>query len=398
LVFVLCFSAFSFAFAEDPDDSRNFTEIVKAKGYPCETHQVVTQDGYILTVFRIPFGVKNTNTTNRQPVYLQHGLLDSSFTWILNEPYESLSYILADAGFDVWMGNQRGNIYGTQHVNLSIKSEAFWRFSWDQMAQYDFPALIDYVRDTTGFDRIGYVGHSEGTLVPFAALSTSPEWAEKLNVFVGLGPLITVGHITNDFFQFLADLDVDEIFLLFGVKDFLPTTALLEKLLPHLCAPLPLICEDVIELICGPHKGAFNASRMQVMAGHEPGGTSVQNVAHFAQGVRKNNFAKYDYGTAAKNREHYGTSTPPPYNFTRFPTSDILPVALFYGTADELADPTDVAFLIGHLPSPPIYERELNNYAHLDYVWDITAYSDFYPEIVTLLQNAAASKSPKSTL
>jgi pimeloyl-ACP methyl ester carboxylesterase len=358
---------------------------------------VVTQDGYILTVFRIPYGVKSTNTTHRPPVYLQHGLLDSSFTWILNEPYESLSYILADAGYDVWMGNQRGNIYGTQHVNLSIKSEAFWSFSWDQMAQYDFPALINHVSQTTGFEKISYIGHSEGTLVPFAALSASPQLAEKLNIFIGLGPLITVGHITNEFFRLLADFDVDEIFLLFGVKDFLPTNKLLESLLPHICEPLPLICEDVIELLCGPHKGSFNASRMQVMAGHEPGGTSVQNVAHFAQGIRNDNFAKFDYGSAAKNREHYGTSTPPSYDISQFPTSDILPVALFYGTADELADPTDVAFLIGNLPSPPIYERELANYAHLDYVWDIDAYTDFYPEVLTLIQNAV-SKSSATTL
>ena len=33
------------------------------------------------------------------PVLLQHGLIDSSFTWIVNEPYESLGYILADVGF-----------------------------------------------------------------------------------------------------------------------------------------------------------------------------------------------------------------------------------------------------------------------------------------------------------
>jgi len=388
----LCTLCFSFSLGLDPDDKRNFTQIVQSKGYPCETHQVVTDDGYILTVFRIPYGVKNSNPTNRPPVFLQHGLLDSSFTWILNEPYESLSYILADSGFDVWMGNQRGNIYGTAHVNLSIKSNAFWEFSWDQMAQYDFPAQIDYVRQSTGFSKIGYVGHSEGTLVPFAALSSYPEWAEKLNIFIGFGPLITVGHMTNPFFNLLADFDVDKIFLLFGIKDFLPSTKLLQTLLPGLCEAAPMICEDVIELLCGPHKGAFNESRMQVMAGHEPGGTSVQNVAHFAQAVRNNNFAKYDWGSKEKNRLHYnGSDTPPLYDFTRFPTSNILPVALWYGTADELADPTDVAFLIGHMPSPPVYVREMNNYAHLDFVWDIEAYSDFYPTVISLLQNSSKS-------
>jgi len=82
----------------DPDVKRNFTEIIEAKGYPCETHHVVTEDGYILTVFRIPYGKDGPQQRPRPPVFLQHGLLDSSFTWIVNEPYESLSYILADAG------------------------------------------------------------------------------------------------------------------------------------------------------------------------------------------------------------------------------------------------------------------------------------------------------------
>ena len=33
----------------------------------------------------------------------------------MNEANESLSYILADAGYDVWMSNNRGTIYGLQY-------------------------------------------------------------------------------------------------------------------------------------------------------------------------------------------------------------------------------------------------------------------------------------------
>ena len=44
---------------------------------------------------------------NGPPVFLQHGLEDSSFTWVLNEPSQSLSYILFNAGYDVWFGNNR---------------------------------------------------------------------------------------------------------------------------------------------------------------------------------------------------------------------------------------------------------------------------------------------------
>lgn len=39
------------------------------------------------------------------------------------------------------------------------------------MAIYDLPATVDYVRNATGYDQIGFAGHSEGTIQTFIALS-----------------------------------------------------------------------------------------------------------------------------------------------------------------------------------------------------------------------------------
>ena len=61
-------------------------------------------------------------------IFLQHGLLCSSTNWLTNLRTESFAYLLADKGFDVWMGNVRGNDYSRRHVSLSPDELKFWKF------------------------------------------------------------------------------------------------------------------------------------------------------------------------------------------------------------------------------------------------------------------------------
>ena len=75
-------------------------------------------------------------------------------------------YILADAGYDVWLGNYRGNTYSRNHTFLNpdaLFNHKFWDFTWDEMAKYDIPSMVEKVLEVTGEEEIFYAGHSMGT-------------------------------------------------------------------------------------------------------------------------------------------------------------------------------------------------------------------------------------------
>ena len=126
-----------FLLRSDPDDLSSTTELIRSKGYLAEEHEFTTQDGYIITVHRIPNAKGKHGVSTGKPVaLLLHGLNGASHTFTLNFPEQSLGFLLADEGFDVWLANVRGNTYGLRHVSLNTSQEEFWAFSWPEMARY----------------------------------------------------------------------------------------------------------------------------------------------------------------------------------------------------------------------------------------------------------------------
>jgi pimeloyl-ACP methyl ester carboxylesterase len=300
--------------AEDPDTNRNITELIKAKGYPEEDHHAITPDGFILSIQRITGSrfTEGSPNSNKPVVLLQHGLLDNAISWVILETSESLGFILADQGYDVWLSNVRGNTYSSKHVSLKPNQDAFWAWSFDEMAKYDLPTVINYILNVTGQKTLSYVGHSQGTIMGFAGFEDAAV-ASKVNVFVALAPVAWVKHSKSKLLNVLAAFDVQELFVMFGVRDFMPDNALLEKLLPGLCKTTPALCDNFLGLICGWDTKNFNNTRLPVIVAHEPSGTSTQNIIHWTQLMKRDNFEKFDYGTAAKNLKAYNQTKPPQY-------------------------------------------------------------------------------------
>lgn len=72
-----------------------------------------------------------------------------------------LAYKLYDLGYDVWMGNCRGNRYSRNHIYLDPDHKDFWDFSFHELGNMDAPAMLDYILTKTGFEKAHYVGHSQ---------------------------------------------------------------------------------------------------------------------------------------------------------------------------------------------------------------------------------------------
>lgn len=127
------------------DFTASFKKIVTKNGFKVEEHAVTTKDGYILTVFRIPGALGEPTKAGRPPVFFQHGLLDSADGWIMNTADVAPAFVAARAGYDVWLGNSRENKYSRDHIKLDPWYHDFWMFDWQQMGDFDIPAVTEFI-------------------------------------------------------------------------------------------------------------------------------------------------------------------------------------------------------------------------------------------------------------
>ncbi len=130
-----------------------YPEAVRSK----EVHTVTTRDLWKLRMCRFRKG-----RTEGEPVLLVHGALANHHNFTAPEGH-SLVDFLAAKGYDCWAIDLRG-CKSSEPPFERAKTDV----SFDDYLLYDLPAAIRYIRKTTGYDKVHWVGHSMGGMLLYA--------------------------------------------------------------------------------------------------------------------------------------------------------------------------------------------------------------------------------------
>ncbi|KAJ8425310.1 hypothetical protein Cgig2_022316 [Carnegiea gigantea] len=291
---------------------------------------VTTKDGYVLSLQRIPKGLSdNAPDQGKPPVLLQHGISMDGVTWLLNAPNQSLAFMLADSGYDVWIANSRG----------------YWDWSWDELVAYDLPAIVLYVYHQSG-QMLHYVGHSQ--------------LVDKVKSAGLLSPVAYLSRISP-----LARAAVD---------NFLSETSCnkpIEGYMQEARHRMHLLVDIVHWVITlGLGKTTSHDSTTDTHMG--------QSLA------RDGTIAMYDYEDRDKNTQHYGHHAPPEHNLTNIPND--LPLFFAHGGRDALSDVDDVKFLLDSLKThdtTKLFLQFIEDYAHADYIMALNAKQLVYDPLIS---------------
>ncbi|NXO21539.1 LIPM Lipase, partial [Cisticola juncidis] len=350
-------------------------------GYPSEEYKVMTEDGYFLSLNRIPHGKGGAGLLgSKSPVLLVHGFCLDGGVWVDNLPDNSLAFVLADAGYDVWIGNNRGTSWSRRHQNLSIDSEEFWDFSFHEMAVYDLPAMVDFVLMKAGQRKLFYVGHGQGSSLGFIAFSSMPHLGKKIKFFFALAPVYTFRHARGPILKsvFLPSQVLKDIF---GTRELVLVPRKEKSHLAEICRDQMVAekCARRIFAVGGPDEKNLNASRLDVYLYHFPDFTSVKTLLHWSQTAKTAMFHQFDYGK--RNFEKYKRVTPPLYPIQAMRVR----VAVWSGAKDWVSPPIETQRLLAHL-SNVVYHAHFPDWNHFDPHWGLDAPERLYRQMVTLME------------
>jgi len=288
----------------------------------------------------------------------------------------SVGFYVLDRGYDVWVGNNRGNKYCRSHTDSSISDKDFFDFSFDEMGLYDLPAFYNYVLKATGAEKLTWIGHSQGTSQFFAA-ALDPTTRDLVNAhtekFIALAPIVFMnytGSLTLKFFTYAKEL-ISFAGEGLGLWDIVPSPCLNEpkwaEVVTWFCDKVSVLCDNFIPGINIDPKVDLILDNSTDLITHYPAGSSLKCLVKYGQAIdmgTKEKFQKYDYGFLG-NFKKYGSYKVPEWDVAQFK----IDVALVGGTRDEFGSERDVAGLSSVLPVETTRTYVMPGWDHITFLF-----------------------------
>lgn len=353
--------------------------------YNIQEYEAYTVDGYILKVFRVNLKAsekaKLKHTKNLDyPVYIQHGLTGSADAWFYNDDEISgVGWYFASRGYDVWLGNNRGNKYSLDNLDPNISDKNFFNFSYDDLGLYDVPAIYNKILEVTKKDKLIYVGLSQGTTQFFVAglEETKREYIEEHTFkYIALGPIVYMHHNANELLTTAAKFN-KEIWAVVGLlptQEIATSNCIIDKshetairLEQFICDRFKSICEIFVPGEKINRKMDIQLDNIIKFKTYFPSGSSIKTFVHYGQSLNLKEdkvFQKFDYGERG-NMLRYYQKTPPRYDVKSWKIDTVL----ISGMKDNLATVLDVTNLYETLDARKVKMHWIEEWDHQTFIF-----------------------------
>ncbi|KAJ2854922.1 cholesterol esterase [Coemansia erecta] len=432
------------------DDFNSFAEIMEYWGYPHEDHLVETRDGFLLGIHRItgargrcaeqsadaddlgPRNLQANTRANRPVVLFWHGFMLSSECFVCHPDWVNiLPFQLAEAGYDVWLGNSRGNKYSYKHMRHTPDDHRFWNFSIDEIATIDVPTTVDFILKETGAPSLTYIGFSQGTAQMFMALARNKSLNSQISHFIALAPASTPRGFHNSIVDYFTKATPQMLYLMFGRRRAMSLVYFWINLLPRDLYVAAL--DFCVHLLFGWSMRNMSQETKCIVYWHLYSYTSVKAIVHWMQIIRCGKLQMYDddppvyslfwtpvdptVRAAGRDfKRRVGHSRPQSIPLSErsakgrgyqrgvlthwnndYPLKQIsTKISLFYGGSDSLSS---VELLCNDLAIVPEISMCFPQYEHMDFLWADTVGMLVYPKVLaTMGVSEDATRLPVSEL
>lgn len=195
-------------------DAKDAVPKIKVKEY-----NVRTEDGWNISVNR--YTLKDGSPQKKAAVILCHGFNINNKFWDLDR-HCSIARYLAGNNYDVWVPSLRGSGLSSKPIlsdlkgmirfeiqaipRMLLKAPAdITKLNWtiDDHIHKDIPAVIDFVRKESGFDKVYWVGHSMGSIIVFGYLES--EDRNHVAGFISLSSMMIIPKPLNPYLEAAAN-------------------------------------------------------------------------------------------------------------------------------------------------------------------------------------------------